>query len=129
MNNINELPVLSVFEAICMLNGNYSNTYPAVQSICNQCNIPINNSTKGRFTRKFTHILKQRRIAIKAGNLDAWLSCAKNQEFCKYLPVNASVRCVPDSDEYVADSSSPVKRGRYTKQPLTTALLQALCHL
>ena len=120
MENINELPILSVFEALDILKFNNSITCRAVKNISIKCNIPQNIATEGRLNRHFCKVLKERSNARKRGHLDTWLAESKLREFCKYLPEANTIEDHVSSDESMAVTppKQARRRGRQsTKKP------------
>ena len=65
MDNPEILPILSMYEALQILDANNAITLRAIKQIYSKCNIPENPSTEGRFRRKLTKGLKQRARARK----------------------------------------------------------------
>ena len=123
MDDIQELPILSVADVLEILQANDSITHRAVKNICLKCNIPQNTVTEQRLKRKFANVLKQRENSSKVSKLAKWISDAKNEEFCRYLPEVNPIIEIPNSDEDYAPGSSPRKRAKHPpKKPLSDSL-------
>ena len=117
------LPILSMYEALQIFDANNAVTLRAIKQIYSKCNIPENPSTEGRFRRKLSKGLTQRARARKNKYLDKWISDAKNEEFCKYLPeVNEVIESCSSDEEYVPGSSPPKRPRHPPKKPLTDSL-------
>ena len=68
MDEAESLPILSVSDALQILQANDSIPYRAVKDICLKCNIPQNVANEARLSRKFNEVLKQRTYARKKAN-------------------------------------------------------------
>ena len=123
MDEAESLPILSVFDALQILQANDSIPYRAVKDICLKCNIPQNVANEARLNRKFNEVLKQQTYARKKSKLEEWTSGSKKEEFCRYLPEADEVIENNSSDEEYIPGASPPKRPRHRpKKPLTDSL-------
>ena len=65
MDKAESLPILSVFDALQILQANDSIPYRAIKDICLKCNIPQNVANEARLSRKFNEVLKQQTYGAK----------------------------------------------------------------
>ena len=116
MDEAESLPILSVFDALEILQANDSIPYRAIKDICLKCNIPQNVANEARLKRKFNEVLKQRTYARKKSKLEEWKSESKKEEFCRYLPEANEVIVNNSSDEeYIPEASPPKDQGTHLR--------------